>query len=208
MNDEELITLVREQRTKVPMTAPVNEIISRGRVVRARRRIPGLAGALAAVAGAAVAVTTLVPAGHQPPRQPDTQLAAWTVTRRADGDINVSISQLRDLSGLQATLRADGLPAHVSLSAPPLAPGCRAYPLNPSLLHQVYQSHPGDQARELVINPQALPADAGVYIFGVKMPGPAPSPSQSSAGGQPPPAGAPFAVGVSLVRASRQCTGS
>ncbi len=48
MNDEELITLVREQRTAVPMTTPVEQIISRGRSVRARRRLPVLAGAAAA----------------------------------------------------------------------------------------------------------------------------------------------------------------
>ena len=64
MNDDDLITLVREQRGKVPMTTPVEEIIGRGRAVRARRRTAGLAGALAVATGAAVAVAALIPSGH------------------------------------------------------------------------------------------------------------------------------------------------
>ena len=40
MNDYELITVLREQRGTVPMTVPVEQIISRGRAVRARRRVP------------------------------------------------------------------------------------------------------------------------------------------------------------------------
>jgi hypothetical protein len=55
MNDD-LITLVREQRTKVPMTTPAEEIIRRGRAVRARRRMAGLTGALAVAAGAAYSI--------------------------------------------------------------------------------------------------------------------------------------------------------
>jgi len=35
-------------------------------------------------------------------------LAAWTVLRRADGDIPVTIREWRDPAGLQRTLRADG----------------------------------------------------------------------------------------------------
>lgn len=52
----ELITAVRESFTDVHSATPVEQIVSRSRVIRARRRIPG------AVAAAAV-VVTLVP-GH------------------------------------------------------------------------------------------------------------------------------------------------
>ena len=61
MNDNELLTAVREQRNKIPMTIPVEQVISRGRRLRARRRVPALAAALAATAAAAVALTSLLP---------------------------------------------------------------------------------------------------------------------------------------------------
>ena len=70
MNDDELITAVREQRSKVPMTTPVEQIINRGHAVRARRRIPGLAAALAVAAAAAFAVTALLPACYSASHHP------------------------------------------------------------------------------------------------------------------------------------------
>jgi hypothetical protein len=124
MNDDELLTAVREQRTKVPMTVSVEQVISRGRALRARRRfVPGAAGALAAMAGAAVAVTALVPASHQP----TARLAAWTVTELTHGNISVTIRELKDPAGLQRQLRKDGVPASVSF-VPQQNPACKAYP--------------------------------------------------------------------------------
>jgi hypothetical protein len=193
MNDDDLITLVKEQRTRFPMTTSVDEIISRGRAVRARRRIPGVAGALAVAAGAALAVTALIPSGHPGSPQPRTQLAAWTVAKQPDGTIDVTIRELRDPAGLQAKLRADGVPAVVSgLSGRPAA--CRSYPLNESLIKAIYQFRPtgfrsGDLA-VLVIHPSAVPDGIGLSIAYVH-----------SAGGVQ-------ALGVGLVHASQQCTGS
>ena len=97
MNDDELITMVREQRTKVPMTVPVEQVISRGRAVRARRQLPGLAAVLAVAAAAVVAVTALLPGHqgrHQPGTNPGIELAAWTVVRHTDGTVDVTIRQL------------------------------------------------------------------------------------------------------------------
>jgi hypothetical protein len=79
MNDDEVITIVTEQRDKVQSATPVEQVIGRGRRIRARRRIPGVAGALAVVAAAAVAVTTLLPSSHQPGHPAPARLAAWTV---------------------------------------------------------------------------------------------------------------------------------
>ena len=62
MNDDELITAVREPVTDVHSTTPVEQILSRSRAIRARRRIPGLAAALAVAAGRGLAVTALLPA--------------------------------------------------------------------------------------------------------------------------------------------------
>ena len=60
MTDNELITAVLESVADVHTTTPVEQILSRGRAVRARRRIFSLAAALAAAAGAAAAVTALL----------------------------------------------------------------------------------------------------------------------------------------------------
>ena len=61
MNDDELLTRVREQRTRIAMTVPVEQIIRRGRVVRARRRASGLV----MLATAIVAAIALLPAGRR-----------------------------------------------------------------------------------------------------------------------------------------------
>jgi len=195
MNDDDLITLVREQRGKVPMTTPVEEIIGRGRAVRARRRMAGLTGALAVAAGAAVAVAALIPSGHPAVRQPAAQLAAWTVTRQADGDIEVTINELRDPAGLQATLRADGVPAHVSFGPSRLPSVCHPYPLSPSLLRTIIQVRPSPRGI-LVIDPSAIPGGVGlaIEVFHVYV------------NGRPDPNG--IGEGSSLVYASEQCTGS
>jgi hypothetical protein len=47
MNNDELITTVRESVTGVHMAIPEEQIASRSRTIRARRRIPAAAGALA-----------------------------------------------------------------------------------------------------------------------------------------------------------------
>jgi hypothetical protein len=66
-------------------------------------------------------------------------VAAWTVARQTNGSIQVTIRELRDPAGLQATLRdpaslqatlrADGVPASVTFSGQP-NPACRGYPFN------------------------------------------------------------------------------
>ena len=70
MNDNELSTMVRESVADIHSATPVAQIISRGRAVRARRRIPAVAGALAVAAGTALAVTMLLPFGHPAPMTP------------------------------------------------------------------------------------------------------------------------------------------
>jgi hypothetical protein len=182
MNDDELTTMVCESFTGVHTTTPVEQIVSRGRTARARRRIPGLAGALAVAAAAALAVSSLLPGTHQAASpQPAAQLAAWTVTKQADGTIRVTIRELRNPAGLQSELRADGVPASVTLIGQE-NPSCRRYPASPGLLQKVitrtfevlptpHQGPPAsmpDQALSLVvvtlIHPSALPSGTGVQL--------------------------------------------
>src|SRR5262249_61289057 len=61
MNDDDLITLVRDSFTDVHSQTPVERIASGSRAVRARRRIPVLAAALAVAAATVVALTLLLP---------------------------------------------------------------------------------------------------------------------------------------------------
>jgi len=60
MNDDELLTAVRERRAKISMTVPVEQVIRRGRTVRARRWIAVLTATAAVVAVAVFAVTWLI----------------------------------------------------------------------------------------------------------------------------------------------------
>ncbi len=196
MNDSELITALREQRGKVPMDTPVEQIISRGRAVRARRRIPCMAGALGAAAAVAFAVSVALPAGH-PASEPGAQLAAWTVARQADGSIQVTIRELQDPAGLQRTLRADGVPASVTFTGQQ-NPACQGYPGggSQSQRRQLLSSVAGPAAGRdaMVIHPSALPSGAGLQIYTLFQNYPGPRGS--------------FQVAAGLVQASPQCTGS
>jgi hypothetical protein len=197
MNDNELITALREQRGKVPMDTPVEQIIRRGRAVRARRRVPGVAGALGVAAAAAFAVSMVVlPASHSA-SEPRAQLAAWTVARQTDGSIQVTIRELRDPAGLQRTLRADGVPASVTFTGQQ-NPACQGYPGggSQSQRRQLLGSVAGPAAGGdvMVIHPSALPSGGGLQIYTLFRNYPGPHGS--------------FQVAAGLVQASPQCTGS
>ena len=121
MTDDELATAVRESVASVHMTIPAEQIATRGRTISTRRRVPLLTGALAGAAGAVLAVITMLsPSSHQAGRPVHAQLAAWTVTTRADGDIQVTVREMLDAAGLERTLRAHGLPVNVIFSAQPI----------------------------------------------------------------------------------------
>lgn len=180
MNDNDLITVMRESFTDVHSSTAVEQIVSRSRVVRTRRRIPQLAAALAVAGSAALATTLLLPGSHQA-GQPGVQLAAWTVTKQADGTIGVTIRELRDPSGLQRTLRADGIPASITLIGQE-NPSCRLYPgslalrkrvlsITPQVVPSQHQGPPASTSPpqpNLVlvfhINPSALPRGAGIQL--------------------------------------------
>jgi hypothetical protein len=221
MNDNELSTAVRESVADIHSATPVTQIISRGRALRARRRIPGVAGALTVAAGTALAATTLLPSGHpglssgHPGSHPvSVRLAAWTVAKLPNGDIDVTVNQLKDPAGLQAALRADGLPVTVSFSGRMVSGACQPYQASRSTLVSVAQFH----RDYLAINPSALPSGTGVGIFDESGTGLDHSPSGTTpthAGTPPthPTAGGPLLTGingplaVTLVYASQQCTG-
>jgi hypothetical protein len=223
MNNDELITTLRQQRGLVAMTTPVEQIISRGRTVRTRRRVRMAAGALgSAGAAAAIAVGVVLPAtsttasqlpGHLPGyrqpslptvSQPSIRLAAWTVTRLADGTIKVTFRQATDPAGLQRTLRADGVPASVTFTGHQ-NPACQPYaggkgfaPFGSAPGPVGWSGSPSDPKAAfnspdaMVIHPSALPAGVGLQIWTSGTPGGADN----------------FQLNFGLVHASPQCTGS
>jgi hypothetical protein len=201
MNNDHTLTAVKDRLAKVRdslgeahPSIPASEIIARARRRRVRRRlIPGLTAALALAAGTAVAVPALLPAGHPASHQPRVRLAAWTVVQQPGGIIHVTIRELHDPAGLQAALRADGVPASVSFGNGQQT-ACRPYPgggfmtsANPALINGVFPG-PG-----INIRPSALPAGTGVLLAFLER-------------SQP---GVPvIALEAAVVQASQQCTGS
>jgi hypothetical protein len=143
MNDQELITAVRQSVHGVRMNVPAEQIISRSRAIRARghRRLAacitavaaagsvvlglGLSGALgAAPNGRTGTIRTTAPA-----RSTGTiRTAAFTLTSNANGTdtLTLSMNQMLDPAALQRALAHDGVPALVktgtSCSSNPAAP--------------------------------------------------------------------------------------
>ena len=150
-------------------------------------------------------------ASHQPSHPPHAQLAAWTVVKQANGTVLVKIREFRDPAGLQAALRADGIPASVEFN-----------PANPANLAgkgvmaivqfkgNPCQEYSGgeDQAQNVVtggspftvgmfVHPSAIPSGAGMQFVVSK-----------NLGYYSPQRGGPFALFEWLVNASPRCTGS
>jgi hypothetical protein len=153
MNDDQLMTAVRESFAEVRLDVPLEQTVRRGRVLRGRGRAyrAAVVAGIAAIAGVtAVAVTG--PGQGAPPAASahaagaagatgatgapvvtgpgGVRLDAWTVTKGKGGTVSITIRQLLDVAGLQRALRADGVPARVAFqpglpsSDPPMPPGC------------------------------------------------------------------------------------
>jgi hypothetical protein len=165
------------------------------------RMAAGLTAALAVAAAAVVAWTALL-AGHPGRHQPSAQLAAWTVVKQANGTIRVTVRNLRDPAGLQAELRADGVPASITFAGQ-ANPACRPYPhgsriqdLLATVAQPVAPPHPARGGTIVVIHPSALPHGAGLQLDARF----APNPHHG--------AGRLIQISGALVHASQQCTGS
>jgi len=154
---------------------------------RTRHKLTALATGTAAVAaGAAVAVTALIPAS----RQSGAQLAAWTVVKQADDNVYVTIRQFRDPAGLQARLRGDGVPASVTFTGQG-NPACQPYPYQTGLLGKVVSVRLEGRQPLTIIHLSTLPSGAGLRFA---------SSIQHH--------GTDENVDLELVQASPQCTGS
>jgi hypothetical protein len=113
MYDNELITMVRESVTEVDTATPVAQILTRGRAVRARRRVPG------------VAVTLVMAAGTAPT---GTVLAGTTLLASGDSGRPLGSTHV----GILAPGRPGSHPASVRLAAWTVAIGRTATSMSPS----------------------------------------------------------------------------
>jgi hypothetical protein len=233
MSDADVLRAAAESLSAIPMpSAPAaTTIITTGRA-RRRRRMAGLSVAgTAAVTLVALGLSGALggtshqlsgAASHQPTH---VQLAAWTVTELADGNISVRISQFKDPAGLQSTLRADGVPASVTFASqrnpachpyPGGTPGAGSVPPSPlrasTLLKQVFPkpyqqlgSLPGTgPARMVKAGPPAPPPSGNRTVIVID-----PSALPRNAGVQLATNDAATALGLPVVvYASPQCTSS
>lgn len=184
MNDPDVITAVKASYAGIHMDVPLDVIVRRGRRLRTRRRLPGLAVAAGTVAALALAVATLIPGGGRarvPGGSTGTErLAAWTVVSQQGGSVKVILrgAQIRDMAGLQDKLRSDGIPArvaHIGYLRPPLTvPGCHvfgdwsagpggiSYPLWRKIF---YGPHTGQQSNHAFwVYRSAIPRGLGVLV--------------------------------------------
>jgi hypothetical protein len=129
VNDTDLATLVRSAMRDTHMTVTESDITRRARKLRTRRRVAAGGALSAGLTATAVAAATLAAPGGRPATgqaQNTAQLTAWTVAKDPAGGVDVTIRELKDPAGLQARLRAAGVPASVSFSGH-TNPACHPY---------------------------------------------------------------------------------
>ena len=159
MNDADVVRDVRERFEQVHLDTELDTVVSRGRSLRRRRRLPGVAAVVVA------ALVALAVAGILPGTGSRAELAAWTVTTRPAGLVEVTIRQLSDPAGLQRTLRADGVPAFVRFRGQ-LPLYCADFPQKSGLVldRVLPRQDAGGATTALTIDPAAIPSGAALWI--------------------------------------------
>ena len=205
MNDNDLMTAVREEFAPVRMGVAADTIMARGRAQRRLRRSRVAAGVLAVGLGAGLGIPALMSGNATG----GATLAAWTVARQTDGSVTVTIREMRNLPALQAKLAADGARVAIGLGAvttaggTPIATGtgavtapawCLAPTADQAATPAALAFHDQGQGYYLVIHPAKIPAGDMVRV-GV------------TEGGGPVVPGSPALPGlfISMVRDSAGC---
>jgi hypothetical protein len=200
---------VHESLSAAHLDIPAGEIVARGDRQRAHRRRALMTAAAVTVGSGTLATALLVQAGlgtgTKPRLDSPAQLAAWTVVRQANGNVRMTYRDRAGPAGLQRELRADGLRVSVG---PPANSACRPYPATARTMDRII-SRPPRPARPradqviLVIHPAAIPAGAGLVITL----GRSGKPRKLGAHDGKPTPRAKFLPPISLVHASKACTG-
>jgi hypothetical protein len=191
MTDDDLTVIIRDSLADIHMTTPLTDILRRAESLGTRRR-RARSGVLLALA-ALVAVLAGLALSHASPStkaKTSVELAAFTVTRQSADAVSVTVRQLNDLSGLQAALRADGIPVLVTNSIN-IPSGCTEWEAGQySTAHTITLANasglPNSNGIEFTIHPSGIPQGA-LLSLGL-LPTGAPA-------GSPGPAG-PMSVGL------------
>ena len=175
MNDDDLMTAVREEFAPVRMDVAADTIMARGRAARRLRRSRVAAGVLAVGLGAGLGIPALTSGNAAG----GATLAAWTVARQTDGSVTVTIREMRNLPALQAKLAADGARVAIGLGAlttdgdtqiatgpgSVTAPaGCLAPAADQAATPAALAFHDQGQGYYLVIHPAKIPAGDMVRV--------------------------------------------
>jgi hypothetical protein len=187
MNDEELAAAVKESVRGAHLNIPAEQIVRRSRAIRARRRIPALAGGLTAAAAATAAAALVLTSGpgavagqHATAGHTRTVVTtAWTVREYADGTVTIYLRQYANPAALQQTLRADGINAIVrpiryalhttNFGRAVAVPACFYARTNRAPLatqHAVWTvvTQPNPQAKQFIIHPDAMPPGSALFL--------------------------------------------
>jgi hypothetical protein len=183
--DSELRSALRESVAGAHLDTPLDQTIRRGRHLRVRRRMAGIAGlaCIAAISGGALTAIGLAPDGaggpaaaQRPGTAPHDRLTAWTVTRGPGGTVTVLVRELGDPAGLQRALRADGVPAHVAFQGgmlsddPPLPRACGNVGMSDAANAQLQgriiapSVHGDPRTIALTINAAEIPKNVGLNL--------------------------------------------
>ena len=160
MNDDLLLAKI-ESVAKPVMRTPVEAVVARGRRLRRRRRL-----AATGVVGVTVLAFALVAPVVLPASGPFGTSSAWAVDTADDGVITITFREMSDAAGLEASLLAHGLSAHVEYGSD----ACVYYDATSSRLpvpHGVTQSKGISDAAEpsVVIQPSALPSGTSLNLW-------------------------------------------
>lgn len=160
MNDDDLMTAVRDRFAAVRMDTPAEMIMARGSSLRRRRGGRLAAGALAVSLGAGLSVPALT-AGTAAPAQRAT-LAAWTVHKHHDGSIGVTIRRWQRIGALEVKLGALGAPVIIVAGQARPGHGCAVLWIRPAAFQIRVARAPHAVAFEVM--PGKIPPHAVLWI--------------------------------------------
>jgi hypothetical protein len=193
MNDQELITAVRQSVHGVRMNVPAEQIVSRSRAIRAsgHRRLAACITAVAAAGSVVLGLGLSGASGAAPTGRTGTirgtgtiRTEAFTLTRNANGTdtLTLTMSQMLDPAVLQKALGQDGIPALIKTGiycwSSPAAPdpaniGVLSVRLPVKPPHVMVPAPSGPAPSELkqiaartvtVINPAAMPSGTELFF--------------------------------------------